>query len=564
MNKKEIKLMVSALEKKFKWEAIEYSKIETAAHNGGCKFIAILEDYRSMMEAEAVDWSQAIQIAIVENNIESPLISFQLVLKKEWEVLKIMYTIEQQISDYYTSHDISLSYIIPNHSSSYDFRFPRLLIGLENTALHALCITDNHLDQLKNIVDASTLSDQQKETTTVAFVVDSDRLIPKNQNWDDLSEESPYVYVSYTLSELGPKLKKRKLSFLDVPVDKITFYFLSLSEAEKQEKWQELIDTLNKEEKAQPAAIDLIERISLTGHPLINEYINNLAEGSPLSEKLKGRISIPRASNSEGSKQCFQEYQTSIKYLNAHQLNHALLSHKIEEKDASQSFYATRITHNEGKYNTVEKKLKDGNWEEKKLSPNLSEVIPILYPVQKNYDLIMERGGLHTIGGNLPESSVSAKSENFQYLGTIQPDPSSLSWLDNPVILLVPGDLETDLFYIDHTDWQDPKPITLANPAALNKASGTPRSYPELRLSMKSSEPQSTPLGRAGIPVWLQQLESPRCPITDEPMRFLVQLHSNKSIKSTEGHPLTFNGDGYLYVFYAPISHTACYLMQNS
>ena len=101
MNEKDIQHIVTALKKKFKWEAIDYDKIESIISPTDCKVIAVLDDFRTMIEAEAVDWEETIQKAIEEHEITSTKITFQLALKAEWDVLKTIVQIEEQIITYY-------------------------------------------------------------------------------------------------------------------------------------------------------------------------------------------------------------------------------------------------------------------------------------------------------------------------------------------------------------------------------------------------------------------------------------------------------------------------------
>ena len=51
MNEKDIKHIVTAFRKKFKWEAIDYDKIESIISPTDCKVIAVLDGFRTMIEA---------------------------------------------------------------------------------------------------------------------------------------------------------------------------------------------------------------------------------------------------------------------------------------------------------------------------------------------------------------------------------------------------------------------------------------------------------------------------------------------------------------------------------
>lgn len=205
-------------------------------------------------------------------------------------------------------------------------------------------------------------------------------------------------------------------------------------------------------------------------------------------------------------------------------------------------------------------------------------------PIHKIYNFEFKDDGIHQLGGEFPVNfqvpTIKTKLP-FQYLGFIDNQDTTFSWLPFRLHLICPIYLNFDKLYIDYSDPNRPK---ILNEEEIKNAD---TNYEDLSVDFEivfnkykfntvSVDYLPYEIGHTGVPKWLQNSEIPNCPKTNKTMMFLCQLHGNqvetKLINSTpknewnkqDYEKMSFWGDGELYIFFDPTSKIACYFIQNS
>lgn len=203
------------------------------------------------------------------------------------------------------------------------------------------------------------------------------------------------------------------------------------------------------------------------------------------------------------------------------------------------------------------------------------------------YELVRDNEGKHQIGGDTPADFEIPKNEfisNFQYLGFIDNSDKLFSWIPFRVNLICPIYLNIEKVYLDYSNPNKPTIISPEDTASMTTE------YDDLTLdsvivfeeTRVNAEPKKeidefNCIGVAGSPDWLQSADTPRCPKSNNKMKFLCQLMSFGNIKSkftnvkaqddyyqSYFEKMNFWGDGNLYIFIEPTHRTVCYFIQNT
>lgn len=187
------------------------------------------------------------------------------------------------------------------------------------------------------------------------------------------------------------------------------------------------------------------------------------------------------------------------------------------------------------------------------------------------------------LGGSQPSDlllPVTGEEAPFIYLGRVSNKDLDFKWLPFSIDLTAPIFLSLDEVYIDYTDPQKPIPL---HPDILNQAENqfphtdqhTLIEYQQKSISF-SRDFEKEPIGFINQPVWVQHPNFPTCPVSNESMRFVCQLRTNRELKTVSSNiseeglktryydHMDFWSYGDLFVFIHPTSRIACYIIQNT
>lgn len=188
---------------------------------------------------------------------------------------------------------------------------------------------------------------------------------------------------------------------------------------------------------------------------------------------------------------------------------------------------------------------------------------------RKVFLLVKDERGTHSIGGKPPEELVlpadSRLSSRFQYIGTLDGTDPMLQWMGVKRLHLVFPLFEANHgVYLDYRDPDRPKmiePITVSDDWADPDLQDVQIEYAkvryrsESRLDVQAFEKEHALL--AGVPMWYQCPSVPRCPVTNERMRFVSSIRSDATIPvvgKDKGRDdiLMFGDMGQLLIFFHP------------
>lgn len=205
--------------------------------------------------------------------------------------------------------------------------------------------------------------------------------------------------------------------------------------------------------------------------------------------------------------------------------------------------------------------------------------------VNKIFNFTEDPDGMHWMGGEGPVGFQFPENNcpgSFQYIGFINRNDPSFSWLPFSLNLVCP--VYVDFFQL-WLDYSDPAKPVVINSSEINSA-GT--AYEDLKKDsvvifnqvMFRTEENSGygyDFGFTGVPEWIQYPDIPRCPKINKTMRFVCQLVSDTGVgtRTTNVKPekewyrqyfeeMNFWGDGDLFVFFEPEAKIACYFIQHT
>ncbi len=211
------------------------------------------------------------------------------------------------------------------------------------------------------------------------------------------------------------------------------------------------------------------------------------------------------------------------------------------------------------------------------------------YRALKNNQIIdfdVDEKGIHFLGGDIPDDFTMPENKcpgSFQYLGKIFNSDPLMNWLPFDLQLICPIYLDIYRVWVDYSNPNHPivmnkEEIDSTGTAysALKEDSFITFNKTNFSLNIVKEYPYN--LGFSGVPNWIQYPDIPRCPKTNNTMKFLCQLSSEVGVTTKETNidytidgystnyfeELNFWGDGDLFVFFEPTSKIACYFIQNT
>lgn len=199
----------------------------------------------------------------------------------------------------------------------------------------------------------------------------------------------------------------------------------------------------------------------------------------------------------------------------------------------------------------------------------------------KVFFLTKDVHGRHIIGGEKPSGLELPRHHNlktsFQYIGCIDGTDPYFQWMNTPRLHILFPVYECNLGI--YLDWNDPNHPIVLNPETFDPSwwDGASEGYENVvfeptryssttEINMKPFENAATPddILVCGVPIWIQYPEIPVCPKTNETMKYVCAINSDREIRIKAGcqtKNLPFSdeylclGDyGKLFVFYHPDS----------
>ncbi len=189
--------------------------------------------------------------------------------------------------------------------------------------------------------------------------------------------------------------------------------------------------------------------------------------------------------------------------------------------------------------------------------------------------------GNHRIGGAKPTDLKLPEHPNvktkFQYIGTFDGNDPVFRWLNVEQFNIVFPLFECNSgVYFDYSNPLEPKvlePTTFTDDWEDIFLQDTQIEFEQVNYrSIHQLEDiglfENRDVLLCGIPMWYQYPRVPKCPKTNEPMRFVCSIESDPSIKVVNDHQvhndiLIFGDMGHLMVFYHTTSKVAFVMMEH-
>jgi len=216
-----------------------------------------------------------------------------------------------------------------------------------------------------------------------------------------------------------------------------------------------------------------------------------------------------------------------------------------------------------------------------------------IFNIRNQKKLIEKASGEHIFGGEKPEGFQIPENQflaGFQYIGKLSSSDKHFDWLPFDLNLICPILLDFDYVYLDYSDPLNPNIIYPENTSIVTSAyeeidKHSKISYESKRFGVESfggitDDNEYDIFGVVAKPQPNfpdEPVQFPDCPITGKKMKFLVQLFSNKHLKTTAKsfiakseyeekihQHMNFWGDGSLKIFFAPASKIVAYSIQNT
>ncbi|WET03221.1 hypothetical protein [Flavobacterium sp. YJ01] len=208
----------------------------------------------------------------------------------------------------------------------------------------------------------------------------------------------------------------------------------------------------------------------------------------------------------------------------------------------------------------------------------------------KKYEFEFNENGKHQLGGEIPDEFIIPENEfksNFQYLGYINNDDEVFNWLPFKLNLICPIYLDIDLIFLDYEKPNEPKLIYPKNTSEIGSAYTTldinsrviyeAQNFSLIEFDGVTEDNEFDIKGIAGKPHWDQKQNIPKCPKTNNKMKFVCQLTSWNDVPTKYTNvvadndyeqnlfsKMNFWDDGSLYVFIEPEAKTVCCFIQNT
>lgn len=179
--------------------------------------------------------------------------------------------------------------------------------------------------------------------------------------------------------------------------------------------------------------------------------------------------------------------------------------------------------------------------------------------------------GAHRIGGSIPQELILPEHPElttmFQYIGTLDCTDPYFNWLNMEKLHVVfPVNECYGGIYLDYSNPSKPQLIEdLTNPDDWYESTdeGIQIEYSQVNFKTTNVLDVSKFNNRdallCGVPLWYQFPHVPKCPITNEPMRFICSIESDKDIRVVNKERerddiLIFEDMGHLMLFYHPVT----------
>lgn len=183
-----------------------------------------------------------------------------------------------------------------------------------------------------------------------------------------------------------------------------------------------------------------------------------------------------------------------------------------------------------------------------------------------NYLLNSSTSKRKLFGSKSLQFKIPFSSENYtvNYYGKINKE--LVNWLPfSEIEIFAPEFLQGTLF-IDYSDAQNPKYLNeevIQKENYPDKGQGfTIKYFNEARFSVEKLERYGEPiLGYLGVPIWVQYPEIPRCPKTNNVMKFMLQIETRSR---TYPEPGEYNYEPDVFIFMEPNSKIVGIVLQRS
>ncbi|RXJ04284.1 hypothetical protein DS745_02555 [Anaerobacillus alkaliphilus] len=213
-------------------------------------------------------------------------------------------------------------------------------------------------------------------------------------------------------------------------------------------------------------------------------------------------------------------------------------------------------------------------WENEELPLEEWEDHPVFF-------LKKDVNGNHRIGGKKPKELQLPKHAEvmtkFQYIGSLGGEDRAFQWMNMEQFHIVFPLFECNYgVFFDYSNPLEPKviePTTFTDDWEDSFLQETQVEYERVNYRVTDElndlqEFESRDVLLCGVPMWYQFPCVPRCPVTNEPMRFVCSIESDPSIKVINDHEvhndiLIFGDMGHLMVFYHPTSKVAFVMMEH-
>ena len=208
-------------------------------------------------------------------------------------------------------------------------------------------------------------------------------------------------------------------------------------------------------------------------------------------------------------------------------------------------------------------------------------------------EFFQDEKGLHKFRGEIPSDFHIPQNEflaGFQYLGKIAKADKNFDWLPFDLNLICPIFTDFDSIYLDYSNPSEPKILYPENSGEITSAydeltQDSKIVYEQKRFSIReldgiNDDNEFEIFGITGKPQPNfddEPVKVPRCPKTNNKMKFVTQLFSNEHIKYENKNfnsddeyyenlfqTLNFWCDGSLLIFMEPSSRVVYYSISNT
>lgn len=194
---------------------------------------------------------------------------------------------------------------------------------------------------------------------------------------------------------------------------------------------------------------------------------------------------------------------------------------------------------------------------------------------------IISTSGLHQIGGDFSDDFYRPSekiSTSFQYLGYINNEDPTFSWLPYKLHLTYPIYLAAEILFLDYSDNKKPKLFNLdellkCSPILDEVDINSEISFIPQNFNFQPSNNYCLEIN-SGIPNWIQGHYIPKCPKSGKRMQFVCQIYNGSQTEKSNIVPASDWNKNYfekmeffgadLYIFIEPESNIVCMFTQGT